>query len=323
MTTPSNSRTGFFGNGKGLSKNTAILMLCMGIAFFLWLIVQMSDTYVAQVPIDINYINLPTDSIAVIPLPHQGRAQVRATGFRLLFAQMSIRKPTIEIDHQDHTDERVIHSQDLLQSMANNMPQGFNLLSMQPDTILLAFEPLSRKKVPVQLIDNISIAKQYGAKDQIVLKPDSIEIEGPSMLIDSIDVWYTDTLQLTEVKNSITDTLSLSDPQYGSIEISPAQVNYTLEIEPYTEAMVKVPVTLLNVPKGVEITTYPKEVEVRFMVGLSDHDKALNSIFEVVADLQGIDLTGDELLTLKLVQQPTYVKNPALFPTTAEYIIYK
>lgn len=323
MTTPSNSRTGFFGNGKGLSKNTAILMLCMGIAFFLWLIVQMSDTYVGQVPVDITYYNLPTDSIAVIPLPQQGRAQVRATGFRLLFAQMSIKKPSISIDHQDHLDEKVIRSQDLLQSMTNNMPQGFTLLSLQPDTILLAFEPLSRKKVPVQLVNNISIAKQYGAKDDIILQPDSVEIEGPSMLIDSIYVWYTETLQLTDVKNSISDTLNLSEPQYGSIEVSPEQVNYTLEIEPYTEATVKVPVTLLNVPKSIEVTTYPKEVEVRFMVGLSDHDKALNSIFEVVADLQGIDLTGDELLTLKLTQQPSFVKNPSINPATAEYIIYK
>lgn len=320
---PSNSRTGFFGNGKGLSKNTAILMICMGIAFFLWLIVQMSDTYVGQVPIDISYTNLPTDSVAVIPLPQKGKAQVRATGFRLFFAQMSIRKPVIEIDHQGHADERVIRSQSLLQSMANNMPQGFTLLSLQPDTILLAFEPLSRKKVPVQLVDDVSIAKQYGAKDDIVLMPDSVEIAGPSMLIDSIDVWYTDTLQLKDVKNSITDTLTLSEPEYGSIEITPEQVNYTLEIEPYTEATVKVPVTLLNVPNGIEVTTYPKEVEVRFMVGLSDHDKALNSIFEIVADLQGINLTGDELLTLKLTQQPAFIKSPTLFPATAEYIIYK
>lgn len=298
-------------------------MICMGIAFFLWLIVQMSDTYVDQVPIDINYSNLPTDSVAVIPLPSVGKAQVKATGFRLLFAQLSIKKPSITIDHQDYSDKQVIRSQQLLRSMSNNMPQGFDLLSLQPDTILLAFEPLSRKKVPVQLVENISIAKQYGTKNAIVLQPDSVELEGPSMLIDSIDVWYTDTLQLKEVKNSVTDTLNLSRPEFASIHVYPDQINYSLEIEPYTEAKVKVPVKLLNVPNGIEITTYPKEVEVRFMVGLSEHDKAVNSIFEVVADLQGIDLTGDQLLTLKLVQQPNFVKNITLYPTTAEYIIYK
>lgn len=306
-----------------LSRNTAILILCMGIASFLWLIVQLSQTYTGTVPISISYRNIPEKLVATYPLAEEGRGLIQSSGFRIMLAKMNFGRLGVTVDYNNYKNRQVIASRDVLKDASGDMPTGYQLLSFYPDTIYLKFEPKTSKLVPVQLLDTIKMAKQFDLKKDITLQPDSVTVFGPASIVDTLSYWPTDSLVLTDLKASLSDTLWLRNEPSLALSAEPGFVIYNIDVESYTEASIQVPVTILNAPLRVEATTYPKEVTVKFLVGLSNHEKVKAAYFEVVANLSGVDIESDQVIELTLKQHPDFIKNPTLHPEAVEYIIYR
>jgi YbbR domain-containing protein len=55
-------------------------------------------------------------------------------------------------------------------------------------------------------------------------------------------------------------------------------------VEKFTEGVVKVPVTILNIPEGLLIKYFPKEVNVTFYTSLNNFNKVKAKDFKVVCD---------------------------------------
>lgn len=321
---PTNNKgTGKKSSRTGLPKNTAIFIICMGIAVFLWLGVQLSQKYTGDIPVHISYSNLPTKQVSVYPLQEQGTARVNATGFRLLWANMRWGRLELNIDLNDYQNAEYVLADAIVSNALTDLPAGYTLIGFRPDTLHLSFAPKATKKVPVVLDQQITMARQYDLKDQIQLQPDSVTVVGPRSIVDTLKSWKTSLLTLDELKETVTDTISLAKPTNPAIKLNPGKIIYTVPVEMLTEASVQVPIDLKNAPLGVDVAIFPKEAQVTFMVGLSNQENAKSAFFKVSADFQDVNLEKDQYVPLIITQSPDFIKSPTVSPVTVEYIIYQ
>lgn len=304
-------------------SNTAILIICMGIAFLLWLLIKLSNTYSGQVTAYVHYSNLPENKVLVKPLEKKVKLRVETTGFKLLLSNVGFQPVNIDIDFQELHNTHFILTEDVKKRISENLPPDIKLHSISPDTLYLYFDEKATKKVPVRLDADLEFEKQFGLKKSVQLSPETILVAGPRVLLDSIHEWKTAVLKRKQIKGDLRGTIGLATPGKEGLSVTPDKVHYNLNVEEFTEHSLEVPVTRINVPAGISITTYPKNIKVTFQVALSNFEAVNAAGFELVADFSKIDLHNQKQVYLQLVKYPPYLKNVTFSPQSVEYIIYK
>ncbi len=306
----------------GTSRNTAILVLCIGIAAFLWLLIKLSDNYNSRVPVSLNYSNLPDDRVAVRELPNKSEVMVNATGFKLILARFGIIKIQLPIAYRENLNQHFLLASNIESELADKMPPGYQLLGFSPDTLYMQFDKKLTKKVAVVFNGKVSYAKQYEGLGAPSIMPDSIEVSGPERLIDTLQYWYTQPVELLELNESKKGEVLLQKPMFSSISLSLDKVNYDVQVEAYTQITREVEIELLNVPNNKQITPYPKKVTVFIHVGLSNLEAARTAKISATADFKDVNLKKDRFVEVKLGGYPAYMKISNFEPFNIEFIVY-
>jgi hypothetical protein len=306
----------------GTSINTAILVLCVGIAAFLWLLIKLSDNYNWRVPVTLNYSNLPDDRVAVRALPSKSEVMVNATGFKILLARFRIIKITLPIAYRDNMSQPFVLASTLENELAGDLPPGYELLSFSPDTIYLQFEKKISKKVPIVINGTTTYAKQYEGRGKPTISPDFIVVSGPESILDTLHVWYTEPLLFKELTESKKGEIALQKPYYNSVSLEQTKVIYSIEVEAFTQLVREIEIELVNVPGKKQITPYPKTVKVFVHVGLSNLEAARNANITATADFENVNLKKDRFVEVKLSGYPDYMKISGFEPFNIEFIVY-
>jgi hypothetical protein len=306
----------------GTSRNTAILVLCVGIAAFLWLLIKLSDSYNWRVPVTLTYSNLPDDKVAVRELPTKSEIMVNATGFKIILARFRIVRISLPISYRENMNQPFVLASALENELAGDMPLGYKLLSFSPDTIYLQFEKKTTKKVPIVISGTVSYAKQYEGRGLPVLSPDSVTVIGPESVLDTLQQWYTQPMKFKEIAESKNGEIALQKPYYSSVSLAQTKVKYNIEVEPFTQLTREVEIELLNVPRNKQITPYPKTVKVFVHVGLSNLEAARNATLKATADFKNINLKQDRFVEVKLSGYPSFMKISSFEPFNIEFIVY-
>lgn len=176
------------------------------------------------------------------------------------------------------------------------------------------------KKVPVVSRVNPKPATQYMVHGQIKLVPDSITISGANPIIDTIDFVFTKSQDLVDLVSKYEDKVKLV--KIRNVNFSENEVEVSINIEKFTEGTQKLKINLINVPDSVELRTFPNSVAVTYFVALSDYEKVLPQLFEVVVDYSDTE-KQKSTLDVKITNQPSYIKSLRYNPKSVEYIIEK
>lgn len=306
----------------GTSRNTAILVLCIGIAAFLWLLIKLSDNYNWRVPVTLVYSNLPDDRVAVRELPKTSEVIVNATGFKLLLARFRIVDIVLPIAYRENMARQYVLASDIEGELADEMPPGYTLLGFLPDTLYMQFDRKLTKKVPVMLNGTVSYAKQFEGQGPVVLSPDSVEVSGPERLIDTLKYWLTQPVELVNLKESKKGEVLLQKPSFSSVTLHRDKISYLITVEAFTQITREVEIELINVPKNKQITPYPKKVTVFVHVGLSNLEAARSAKITATANFENVNIKKDRFVEVKLSNYPDYMRISKFEPYNIEFIVY-
>ena len=133
------------------------------------------------------------------------------------------------------------------------------------------------KKVPITSKLKINFKVGYNLIEELKIIPDSIQISGPKISLDSISEISTNTLVLNEVYSNIKEVLKIKIPKIKNISMENSSVTIIGEVDKFTEGRFTFPVTIINKPEGVKISPFPKEIEVIYQAGLSNFSKIKKS----------------------------------------------
>jgi len=104
------------------------------------------------------------------------------------------------------------------------------------------------------------------------------------------------------------------------VKIVPDSVDVVIPVEPLVAKKSYLPVTVTNIPTGMNVVVFPSKVAVSYLVPISQYEKAASEPFEVIADCQ--QLGNSDKLPLTFGRIPHNFRNPRFVGIdSVEYII--
>lgn len=302
-----------------LREDRAILIGCMGIALFFWVLTKLSQTYQTDKSVTFSLL-IPSEMTFSEAPPTNMSAVIEGVGWDLMFDFFNSRNVLLRYDlrQSDRLDlNRVQLRAAILNTFSSNEIKIIELLNHEE--IHLTLEEKLQKKVPIQILGEYKVANDYKFRTPPLLNPDSVNLTGPKSKLDSIKYWPTDSLALSEIKNEETIEVILANAP-KEILLDVANTNITFNVEQLTERSLFVPIVILNGPENV--STFPKRIRITGTVGLSQYDTITSDDFSLVVDLKDAPFQGGRnTMPIILQKYPDFVTNIIFSPPSVEYFI--
>lgn len=107
------------------------------------------------------------------------------------------------------------------------------------------------------------------------------------------------------------------------MKLETEEVVITGNVDKFTEGSVKVPFDIKAVSSDVKLTTLTENINITFVVGLSDFNKVVPSLFKVECDYKYSEDQNLTYLIPKLVKKPKFIKSYKISPQTIDFLIQK
>lgn len=299
-------------------EDRATLLACIGIAFVFWLLIKLSQTYRAEKQVVFQFDIPPGQALATLA-PDDMTVQIEGTGWDLLFDFFSSRTVRLFYDLSGTTQLNLTRAQlrsDILQNLYSN---DIAILDINPETLNLDLEEKFFKQVPVVVRGSLGFAPEHQLKSPVTLVPDSVEIAGPATLVATVDKWFTDSLFLPGLKSSVIRMVKLEEPD-RELSLSTDQVEARIEVEPFTEKTMFVPLVIKNAPDSLRI--FPEKITVSCKLGLSRYDSVSYRDFTAEVDLKGVSPNApNNSVPIVITQKPGFVESLQFTPKSAKFFI--
>lgn len=264
-----------------------VFILALILAFALWLMVNLSREYTLNIEFPIRLGAVPADKALVEELPQSTAVSVTGEGWKLINLYNN---PTpINIDINDDEVNLLEQIQQQMNAMLN-----INIQKVQPQYISVQLADRVTKKVPVRSAVTVDFKNQFDLVSQPSIKPDSITISGAASLVEDIEMWKTESVQIGNVAADISEVVPLQAPG-KLLTLSHNEVAFKAEVAQYTEGEVQANITTRNLPPGRVVSYSPLSIRVKYDVPINEYADVQDiDPFEVYVTFQQIleDSTG-------------------------------
>lgn len=292
----------------------------MLIATTLWFTFTLNQNFSTSCLFKVNYKNIPENKLPIAPLTSKLEGEIIGNGWNLMRYLYDNEIKTIEADLSQV--EGIYLKEDILISLINDeLPKNIQITQIVPKQIPVIFENRFNKKIPVKLNADLNFSENYYPIGKMKLSPDSITVGGPETIINALNFWETDTLSLNTIKSNLEGKISLKESDQFNIVFTEKEINYSLEVEQFTEKKLKIPINLINLNEGDEIVILPKQVDLSCTLPISLYDEVLVNDFVIEADYK--NNRRKDIIILTLVKQPAFLKDVHFHPASVEFIKYQ
>jgi len=306
------------------TRNTKVLLVFLIISFLFWMLIKLSREYTDVIQFNVNYFNLPEGKMLQEEPQKNLEVIVKTYGFNLVKYHINKRKVNVDL-HSVKRKKGFIYYQlasELLPQIQKQVASDVEVIAVQPDSLYYHLGISKTKKVLVVPDINIQYQSGYNLLGDLKVKPNYISISGPEVLIDSISSIKTEAIILTDVNSTIELKLpivTLNGP--SKVKYSINEVSITGAVEKFTEAKLKLPFVIKNLPQNYNITTFPDKVEVIFQIGISDYNKINQNDFKISCDYRRTVKDGLTYLIPEVISKPSVVSEFRIVPNQIEYLI--
>ena len=153
------------------------------------------------------------------------------------------------------------------------------------------------------------------------MSPQSVEVFGPSHVLDTLSCVYTNALIQEDIIDDIDALVNIVLP-HQLLSTRDAEVRVNQEVARFTQINKVIPIKLRNVPKGKELRIKPAQVELSYWVAMNDVEKVKATDFVVYCDYNEVAMTESAILNVFLDDDktPSIVQRVKYHPSTIEFI---
>ncbi len=313
-----------------LNKNrrVSIMLVFIGIASFFWFLRALDETYTSTVKQAVVFTNLPGNKLLANTLPSELLLKVKGEGTQILRHNWDPGRNLIEIDLSDLFKTEISSSGNSSWSISSRKMNpiisarlnDLIIVSIAPDSLHFSVSELVTRKIPVVPDISIEVEKQFMVREEVRVSPDSIDITGPALILDTLTAVSTEALRLKKLDRSVTRNLSIRLPD-EQMSTTIKRVNVEISIEQFTEKILQVPIMTVNVPDSLALKTFPAAVEVVFRVVLSAFDQIDPTDFMIVADYLDIEFSTSRKLKPRIEMAPSLIEHPKIQPELVDYLL--
>lgn len=242
-------------------KRLRIILTTTAFGILFWAGVTLRDQYQSTIAVPLSVTDIPEGYAVETPIPHSLMLRVRGDGWRLALMSLggSFRA---EIPYPSLRPRRpVITIAELTERLT--LPNGIQILDVNPDSIYVRLARMAQKKVPVVLDCTLSFRKDFGQVGKPRLDPDSVTIAGAESVIRTIDAWHTTRVVLENLKAPVDMKIPLEDTLPYLVTPSPSSIRVQIAIEPFAETSFSgLSVEVDSVPAALEVILIPPRIDV-------------------------------------------------------------
>lgn len=308
------------------NKRLNVFGLFFLLAFLILVITKLSETYVETIPFTVAYKNLPEANIITLDSIPKVNVTVSTNGFNLLSYYFYNKTYQLDVQNNASIDNNtyVWLAEKGTYALKEQLGNSVNIVSVKPDTLILPFGTLSVKKVPVILKSKLSFKPGFDSTNGVVLIPDSVKIIGAAEEISKIESVETQFFELADIRTNINTSLDLEFSNSSKhLKLSEDKVSIKVDVEKFTEGTFDIPVTLINMPKNIEINFFPKHIKVSYYLSLKDYKSIRPNDFKIECDYNDVLNANASFFTPKLIVNSEKVKSAKMKQNKVEYIIVK
>ncbi len=269
------------------SQNLSLKIISLILAISLELYFYSPDnSATADISATIELLDVPTTLVSISPSLESSQlsAKVRIRGPRPLIekAQKGIYSFTVNFPpNAPLAFNSKLNPDDL------GLPNGIDIIDIEPNTVTFEFEKIIHKKVPIEIAKTNSLPKGYYLDKEVVV-PDTVIVSGPSSLVDSLKKIYTQEINLAEISAEKKLELGLNTPnKLLKLNINTVNVELNAMLFITQWKFEKVNIKLIA-PNGYAGTVEPSKADVILIGPKSDLELLKSTKVELIADTRTV-----------------------------------
>ena len=311
-----------------INQKILIFLFFVLISTIFWFFNALSKSYSTSIKVPVKFTNFPEDKILVNTLPADLDLDINAHGFTIARHNLNpalkpvvlnVRSMFSKRREQKNVVKYYVPTESLKDQLEKKLRGKMNVLHVRPDTLYFEFAELIRKKVPVRVDIDVSCAEQYMLNGNIKVIPDSLEISGPSSMLDTINYVQTKYFEFTGLKESISRSFAIQRNE--NLTYSTTRIKIEIPVDKYTEAAMNLPIQIKNVPDSVNIQLLQDSVTVFYLVSLSEYPNIEINNFSAEINYNDFKEKKGLKARVKLKKFPGTVRSIRYKPKYVEYFI--
>ena len=144
-------------------------------------------------------------------------------------------------------------------------------------------------------------------------------VTGPKKLVSDLKYLETDLVNFENINSDINFSINLINPDSDNMILSNNSFEYLLEVDQYTEEIIKVPVNVLFNSDNTKFNYYPKELSIKYNISINDYIEVnpIDFKIECVYDSN----SPNNISKAEISKKPSFVKNVRLNTDQIQIII--
>ena len=307
------------------NRKVYVFFICFVIAVLFWFLLALTKEYSSALRVKVVYGNFPQHLLVVNALPQELLLNVKTNGYHLISLNNSGEENILNIDVQSltgtETGAKSISSQMLIQNFIEQLGNDVSITSIQPDSISFEMSSSTVVKLPVRANTDVTFEKQFDAVSPVRINPDSVNVTIPFTQIGKILWIETEIIQAKKLRASLKRKIKLIAP--ASTVLNTSEAELILDVEKFTEGTLSVPVSLINVPRGLKVKIFPDHVSVKYLVALSRYDNVKPDMFSAISDASSSASGSADKMNVQIISYPSFVRSVSCQPEKVDFILKK
>ena len=303
------------------SKNALSFLLFLVLSSGFWFMNALDKERETSISIPLRFVGLTQNVMITNKLPEKINVIVKDQGINLLsYSRNNMQEIVFDVAGTFYEKGKIRISSDQIRGkLSRFLLASTSIIEIKPDSLMLQYEKLSSKSLPIELDADIQLKQQYLLSEKIQLRPEKMTVFGPKPILDTLRSIKTEKLVLKEIDDTLSITVELLPIHLVRFASNETRLNIFVEM--FTEKKLELPVTVINCPGNITVRTFPAKVNVSFNVGLSQFNAVNNSNLQVIFDFNEIVKGNQVKQRLKISTQNSHISNLRISPSEVEYLI--
>ena len=138
-------------------------------------------------------------------------------------------------------------------------------------------------------------------------------------MLSNLKYLETDSTNFENVSKNISSRINILNPDVDNLIISENSLEYFLDVDQYTEEIIKIPVNILSSSDDNKFNYYPKELNVTYTISINDYVEVNPMDFRIDC-VYDFNSPGD-ISKAEITKKPPFVKNVRLNTDQIQIII--
>lgn len=301
-------------------KNLLLFSLFLLVAYVFWLMLFFQKSDVEGVyKIPLKYTNIPHDVVFDEPLPNFIEIRVADKGLEIFKLDLS-KHDSLEINVKDYKDKKInsLQGNQYIQFIRTQLAPGTQLRGYYPASISLHTSKLQSKDLLVVFDGEIATNRANLVADSAIFIPEKVTAYGSQQQLNELKTAATEYKVINNLRS--TSQIKLKIKPVSGIKFVPEEVEIFIPIQEFTERTFEVPITVRNLPDGMDVKFFPSRASVSFSVTLEEYKKIAPEDFEIRLNYRNFHSNEDGRVELELTKSPKSIINARISPSSVEFL---